>query len=103
MLFVIELTLVVAFLMVWKGLGLILEDKVLIPARARRWREVEAELDAEGLARLDPVDEEAARLAHEDRREAMRERAWAEWERDRAELRGHAERLGFPHGDGQAG
>ena len=47
MLIVIELTLVVAFLMVWKGVSLILEDKVLIPARIRREREVRAELDAE--------------------------------------------------------
>lgn len=98
MLIVLELTLIVAFLMVWKGASLILEDKVLIPARIRREREVRAELDAEDReaadrARSEPVDEEAARLADESRREATREQAWAEWERDRDALREQADRL----------
>ena len=102
MLIVLELTLIVAFLMVWKGLSLILEEKVLTPARARRWREALSDLDAEerdaegrGAEDREAADERA-RLAHESAqevREASREQAWAEWERDRAELREQAGRL----------
>ncbi|WP_419941220.1 hypothetical protein [Candidatus Palauibacter sp.] len=72
---------------------------MLIPAWARRWREVAAELDAEALGeaaryeRLEPGEDAATAAPPENGRDASRQLAWEEWEQEQAKLRELAAKL----------